>query len=95
VITGPFTFNAEDIALLFNETGAAITVQNERELAEQLLEMFKDPQKCAERGELGRKTVEENRGALGRLLALVEPLVENPLAHSHNEQASGSRVSEE
>ena len=95
VITGPYTFNAEDIALLFNETGAAITVHNARELGEQLLALFRDPKKCAYRGEQGRKTVEENRGALGRLLALVEPLVENPLAHSHYIEASGSEISKE
>jgi 3-deoxy-D-manno-octulosonic-acid transferase len=90
VITGPHTFNAEDIALLFNENGAAITVQDERELGEQLLSLFADPENCAKRGEQGRKTVEENRGALGRLLALVEPLVENPLAQN---KASESQVS--
>ncbi len=75
VLTGPYTFNAEDIAELLAEVGATREVKNADQLAVELSDLIKNPEARRHAGERGRKTVQENRGAVARLLALVDPLI--------------------
>lgn len=75
VITGPHNFNAEEIARMFSSVGAATFVNDTAELIRELARYLQDPELRARVGEAGRQTVEENRGALLRLLALVDPLI--------------------
>lgn len=75
VITGPHNFNAEEIAQMFSSVGAATFVNDTAELIRELARYLQDPELRARVGEAGRQTVEENRGALLRLLALVDPLI--------------------
>ena len=82
VITGPHTFNAEEIAEMFVDVGAATVVRDATELNAELVRHLQDADLRLRIGAAGRKTVEDNRGALQRLLALVDPLVHEPGAEA-------------
>lgn len=75
VITGPHVFNAQDIADMFVETEACRIVSDERELAATIAELLANPETAAKLGENALNLVEQNRGALARLLVLLEPLL--------------------
>lgn len=75
VITGPHLFNTQQIADMFSEVGASSIVQNADELGAAVIALLEQPEKAAGQGELGREIVMRNRGALKRLLVLLEPLV--------------------
>ncbi len=75
VLVGPHTFNSEDIARQFLAEGAAREVYDAGTLAEAVSELLDDQVAREAIGERGRAVVEGNRGALSRLLELVEPLL--------------------
>lgn len=75
IVIGPYNFNSEDIAQLLIEVGAASVVTDRRELAAEVLRLLKDAPAREEMGGAGRRALDENRGALQRLLALIDPLV--------------------
>ena len=75
VVTGPHNFNAQDIADLFIDLGACRKVSGTVELAETVSELLSNPDEAARLGRAGQRVLEENRGALGRLLVLLEPLL--------------------
>ena len=76
VITGPYNFNARDIADLFVEMGACLKVESPEELADVVSRLLADPDEAARLGHAGLQVLEKNRGALQRLLVLLEPLLE-------------------
>lgn len=80
ILVGPHNFNAPDIAQLMIESGAARAVDSAGRLAATLLELFANSAARAEMGARGNAIVAENRGALKRLMALIEPLLQ---ASSH------------
>ena len=75
VISGPNVFNAQEIADMFVENGACTIVQDAAELAAAIEALVKDPDAAKAMGERGRKIVQSNRGSLGKLLGLLEPLI--------------------
>jgi len=75
ILTGPHNFNCEDIARLFAQVGAARIVSTGQELAAGVVRLLTDPSAREQMGGAGRRAVDENRGALRRLLALIDPLV--------------------
>jgi 3-deoxy-D-manno-octulosonic-acid transferase len=75
VITGPHNFNAQDIADLFIQMGACRRVADPQELVETISELLSDPAAAARLGRAGQKVLEDNRGALERLLVLLKPLL--------------------
>ena len=76
VVTGPHNFNAQDIADLFIGMGACRRVEDPDELVEVVSELLANPDEAARLGSAGQKVLEENRGALDRLLVLLEPLLD-------------------
>ena len=78
IITGPYNFNAQDIADLFVNRGACREVEDSGELVETVSELLSNPETAAHLGDAGRRVLEENRGALERLMVLLEPLLEHP-----------------
>jgi 3-deoxy-D-manno-octulosonic-acid transferase len=78
MLTGPYTQNAVGIAELFLEVGAAHTVRTADEVAARVEGYFADPAAAARDGRAGHAAMDANRGALARLVALVEPLLERP-----------------
>lgn len=71
VCFGPHVFNFATISQMLIEEGAARQVENDAELAQQVLAWFGDASARAEVGEHGRRVVLQNRGALQRLVALI------------------------
>jgi 3-deoxy-D-manno-octulosonic-acid transferase len=76
VITGPHMFNSQDIADLFADAGASQVVENADTLAQAVIPLLKDEDLAVAMGQKGKQIVAANRGALQRLLVLLEPLVE-------------------
>ena len=75
IVTGPHNFNAQDVADLFVELGACRRVADTDELVTTVSELLSDPEQAARLGSTGRSVLDENRGALERLLVLLEPLL--------------------
>jgi 3-deoxy-D-manno-octulosonic-acid transferase len=75
ILLGPHNFNSEDIAALFQSVGAARVVHNAEELANEVVYLLHEPEERRRRGAAGRRALDENRGALQRLVALIDPLV--------------------
>ncbi len=76
VVTGPHLFNTQDIANKFEKLGASVMVNNAGQLGTAVVDLFADPETAADIGNRGREIVQQNRGALDRLLRLLEPLVD-------------------
>jgi 3-deoxy-D-manno-octulosonic-acid transferase len=72
VATGPHTFNFAAIVELLTAEGAAAVVTSPESLAELMIRWLSDAAMRASIGERGRRAVERNRGALGRLIEIVE-----------------------
>ncbi len=60
---------------MFSELGASVQVQDSAELADALGKLFCDRGEAEKMGSNGRTIVAKNRGALRRLLKLMEPLI--------------------
>jgi len=92
ILAGPHTHNAPDIARLLADSDALTIVSNGDELARQVSGFLDDPPRAAAIGRRGRNAVEASRGAVDRLVALIEPLLrssdERPAVSS---VSSGSR----
>ena len=77
ILVGPHNFNAPDIAQLMLERGAARQVDSSEQLATAILELAAKPELRAEMGARGSAIVAENRGALGRVVALIDSLLQD------------------
>lgn len=75
ILTGPHTFNSEEIAQLLVDAGAVQVVRDPDELGQALVALLADGGRRAAMGAGGRAVLDANRGALDRLLTLVEPLL--------------------
>lgn len=75
IVTGQHLFNAQDIADMFDEAQACVIVKDKDELALAIADLLANPEKAAELGRKSRSLLEQNKGALARLLVLVEPLI--------------------
>ncbi len=76
VLTGPHNFNSEEIAQLLTDAGAAIIVSDTEQLARAISELLDSAERRSVMGAAGRAVLDANRGALDRLLTLVDPLLE-------------------
>jgi 3-deoxy-D-manno-octulosonic-acid transferase len=75
VLTGPHNFNGEEIAQLLMDAGAAIIVSDAGQLAHAVTNLLADPNLRSVMSAAGQSVLDENRGALDRLLTLVDPLL--------------------
>lgn len=75
LVSGPHVYNAQDISDLFIDLGACHIVDDAEQLAGAVSELLEGPAAAAEQGGRGRDIVQRNRGALARLLTLLEPLI--------------------
>jgi 3-deoxy-D-manno-octulosonic-acid transferase len=76
VLTGPHNFNGEEIAQLLMDAGAAIVVSDAEQLAHSVKGLLGDANLRAIMGAAGRSVIDANRGAIARLLTMVEPLLD-------------------
>jgi 3-deoxy-D-manno-octulosonic-acid transferase len=74
ILAGPNNFNAPDIAESLIAGGAVVIVQNSTELATEIARLFADPSSRAQMGDRGREVLEANRGAVDRVMQLVEQI---------------------
>ncbi len=84
VATGPFVFNAAQVADILIECGGARVVSDTESLAACIGAWLQDAPERARVGGLGRAAVEANRGALERLMALIEPLLADAARERHD-----------
>jgi 3-deoxy-D-manno-octulosonic-acid transferase len=75
IITGPHLFNAQEVADDFIRVGACAVVADSSELASTVSNMIENPADAQKMGRNGLTVLEQNRGALERLLVLLEPLL--------------------
>lgn len=75
LVSGPHVYNAQDISDMFIELGACHIVDGTAQLAAVVDELLTNPAEAAEQGARGFEIVQRNRGALARLLTLLEPLI--------------------
>jgi 3-deoxy-D-manno-octulosonic-acid transferase len=75
VLTGPNNFNGPEVAQLLISRGAAQVVHNPQQLGAAVSSLLADDAERERIGALGRDSVAASRGALARLLKLIEPLL--------------------
>lgn len=75
VLAGPEQFNSPDIAQVLAQQGALITVRDAQELAAALAGLLRDEDRRALKGEAARLAIDAHRGALGKLLRLIDTLM--------------------
>jgi len=75
VITGPYLFNFTDTADLLAGAGALIQVENPEELAAKVCELLTDANLRDRIGNLARKVVQENQGAVERLAGVLDRVI--------------------
>jgi len=75
VLTGPHTANSADIARMLVARGAAEVIHDAGGLGARVSQLLSDPDERDRIGAVGRDSVDANRGALGKLLGLIEPLL--------------------
>jgi 3-deoxy-D-manno-octulosonic-acid transferase len=71
-LVGPHTFNFAEITRLLLEREAAVRITDAQSLSTRLIAWLGDATERARIGENGRQAIEENRGALDRVIALVD-----------------------
>ena len=76
ILFGPYMFNFSLISRMMLNAGAAAQVDDGEMLASTVASWLSDASERARRGESGRQLVAENRGALDRLVALIEQRLE-------------------
>jgi len=71
VVTGPNVFNFTEISELLVEAGACVKVESTAELEATVTRWLRDANERHSVGERGRETIEKNRGALDKVLAMI------------------------
>jgi 3-deoxy-D-manno-octulosonic-acid transferase len=75
VLAGPNNFNSADVARLLVECNAVRIVSDTTSLGAAVCELLADPAARTRMGASGRMAIEQNRGAVDRLMAFLEPLL--------------------
>jgi len=76
VLAGPQQFNSPDVARILTEHGALTTVEEAAGLATVLAHLLGDAEARAAQGGRARAAIQANRGALARVLGLVDQLLD-------------------
>jgi 3-deoxy-D-manno-octulosonic-acid transferase len=75
ILTGPHNANSEEIFRLLLASGAVEVVHDAGELAARVSALLANPEARVRIGAQGRASIDGNRGALDKLLGLIEPLL--------------------
>jgi len=89
VLIGPHSFNFAEITQLLIACDAARQVANADELADWLIRWLGDAAERARVGENARQAIEKNRGALDRLIALVDTRLVQTAQRGERAQGGG------
>ena len=74
VLAGPHNFNSPEVARALGRQGALTIVHDAAELAAALARLLADQEARTRQGAAGRAAIDANRGALERLLGLIDQL---------------------
>jgi len=74
VIAGPHQFNSPDVARVLAQRGALITVHDAPELARAVARLLADADLRARLGDAARAAIDSHRGALARLLRVIDSM---------------------
>jgi 3-deoxy-D-manno-octulosonic-acid transferase len=77
ILSGPYYFNSQQIAELLLARGALKVAQDAAQLSEQLALWISDAAERERIGQRARECIEANRGALEKLLRLIDPLLQS------------------
>lgn len=72
ILVGPHTFNFDAVTAQLVNTGSAQRVEGAQDLGDSVISLLRDVAHSKQVGEPGRRLLEANRGAMERLLLLVE-----------------------
>ena len=75
IVVGPYTFNAADIAENFLASGAAVQVESATQLGSAVLDLLTNAARRDQMIARAHEILQANRGALARLLTLIEKLL--------------------
>ena len=75
VVFGPYVHDVAEISDRLAQVGAGRQVADKSELGEAVVEYMQDANLRHVAGQRGRQFVKENRGALNRVMALVDELM--------------------
>jgi 3-deoxy-D-manno-octulosonic-acid transferase len=75
VLAGPQQFNSPDVAAALAQQGALITVHDAAQLSAELANLLSDSDRRAIKGEAARLAMDAHRGALGKILRLIDTLM--------------------
>ncbi len=93
IITGRHVFNAQDVADMFIDREACRVVDGSADLARTVEELLTNPAAASVLGKHARAVLDENRGALDRLLDVLEPLLDPRFAEPHHGDSASSSAS--
>jgi 3-deoxy-D-manno-octulosonic-acid transferase len=82
ILFGPHMHNFRDIAQLLLDQHAAIQVKDAASLTTELAALFSNPERRNQLGESARKVLDDQRGATGRVLEIVEQWLGPPIAEA-------------
>jgi 3-deoxy-D-manno-octulosonic-acid transferase len=71
VVTGESDFNFAEVSRLLQESGGLVKVKDASALTNQLARWLRSAGARSSAGDAARKVVEQNKGALGRLVELI------------------------
>lgn len=90
IISGPQTFNFNLVTELLKAEDGVIIVPNEAVLVQALADLLNDPKRRLMQGASAKKVVAQNKGALDKLMALIQQTLQIPQSTSA-QVASSSR----
>ena len=76
VLVGPHTFNFEEITRSLIEQGGAERVADSEQLGHDVLQLLRDPDKRQRMGRAAQQVFERERGAVGRIMQLIDMLLQ-------------------
>ena len=77
VFYGPYTDHCEEIAELLVKAGGGVQVSNEDELRAEMAGLFRNRVNLRAAGEAARRAIQQNQGALGRTLDVIEGVLKD------------------
>ena len=90
VVFGPYVDHCRDIAGLLLEAGGGIQIQNQDDLASQLIRLITHPSEAEDMGRRALEMVQTHRGVITRNLQWIDQLLENKNSASFPLPVTGS-----
>lgn len=72
VLSGPHLFNFSEASRLLRESQGMVICEDANAIAEEVVALLQNPQSATRMGQAAKSVTDNNRGALGKLLAIIE-----------------------